>query len=120
MPNLANFTINSNFPAIKKSGVVSAEFNIPAVIVNNSEQKIRNSITVLDGDIIFPIIEINGVKYPTGAYSDEQDNGNSIYYIITERISPTQVDVVCGFSSSIQKTFPAFNLKIHLNSFQIP
>ena len=121
MPNLNKFTLNSNFPSIVKSGVTSQTFSIPSMTATVSQQAIYTAtMSVADSEIIFPVLEKNGVSYPTRVLSFDYDNGNANQYVILKQNSPTVVQLEVGagvFSGS--RTFPAFTLKVSLNRFKM-
>lgn len=121
MPRLNNFTLNSNFPAVAKANSSSASLSMSAQTLGvGGNYSVTRQISVGQGDILSPIIELGGTYYPTTLYANTDGTWQEL--VIIERTSPTVATMIMYIENigSATATHPAWTANAYLESFRIP
>lgn len=124
MPKLSNFTMNSDYPAIAKTGYNSVSVTMPSVtLAPGNSYTVTAEGTISSGDILSPIIQIGvggGCFYGIG-FRRANDTWLEEFWV--ERISPTKVRVnyyVLNQDWANYQTFGGGTIIFHLNAFRVP
>lgn len=124
MPKLSNFTMNSDYPAIAKTGYSSVSVTMPSItLAPQASNRVTAEADVSSGDILSPIIQIGvggGCFYGTGF---RRISGYFVEEFWVERISPTRVRAVFFLSNSDVYNYRTYNgetIIFHLNAFRVP
>jgi hypothetical protein len=123
MVKISSFSVNSDFPAIAKSGNVadlSVDF-LPVTVQPYSGEVYTRNITIPKGDIISPILFVDEAVIPSGWYTW----GNYVgveYYVMAIQTSATnvQVRVYIANNSNSAKTSTAFSVTVKVKAFRVP
>lgn len=122
MPKLLNFTVNTQFPMIAKTGTTKIHISQPsAYIPQDGEYYTRTVVNIGKGDIINCIISYNGKNYPVNTY---RDIGTYFIELITvERTSSTQVTITMYVQDAYHsggRTHNAWSADVTINTFSVP
>lgn len=125
MAKLYNFTVNTEFPAIAKTGSYSENISQGSTTTAaHNSSTVTKTIDVASGDIVCAVIEVGGVKYPTSHYIREIGAGGSGIYeeIFVSKSTPTQVEIVMGIWNQTGSSYShgAWSANVYVNTFNVP
>lgn len=123
MPKLLNFTVNTQFPMIARTGSTKVHISQPsAYIPQDGEYYTQTVINIAEGDIINCIISYKGKNYPANTYRDLGEYW--IELITAERISATQIRITMYVQDAYHygggRTHDAWEADITINTFSVP
>lgn len=121
MARLLNFNVNTNFPAVAKTGNYTLSVSQPASsIAPGSEYITTTTMTVPKGDILCYTIEVRGKKYPVQQWRDLAANYTEGIFV--ERLSPTTLQIVMLVQNNQATTLNhgAWSANIYVNAFNVP
>lgn len=126
MPRLNNFTVNSKFPAIARSGtnISVANLSVPSATLNPFENTQSSvSIAVSSGDILSCVITANGKTVPAPYYFWTDPVKTVRYSVRVERNSPTTARIIADASNADfvnPVTTDAFSVSVSVKAFRVP
>lgn len=125
MAKLQNFNVNTEFPAIAKTGIYQTIISQGSVTVAAHDKSIvTQNITVGNTDSICITIEINSVKYPVQNWYNRIGGYSSgvLEQIYVSKINPTEVQIVMGVwnESNSSVSHNGWSADIYINTFNVP
>lgn len=123
MAKLLNFTVNTEFPAIAKTGTYTTSISQGSTTTAAHDWSITTkNITVASGDIICGMVEVNGIKFPTQNYARQIGSSGVFERVNISKINPTTVQVVMGIWNQTNSSVShgSWSANVSINTFNVP